>query len=169
MGNNKKEIGSRIKSIRISQGLSMEEFGKKFEPKATKGTVSNWENGNYLPNNERLKRISEIGQVSMLYLLEGKYMLSDIHMMSDDQKENFLNDFGKPILTDDFSDKRFKQAAKRFSEFIGDKNIKTEMAILLDALIDIKENKIPKDQLEKEINDISLYLAKLPFKLLNKN
>ncbi|MBM7690209.1 hypothetical protein BCR24_15575 [Enterococcus ureilyticus] len=76
--NNNKDIGTRIKSIRISLGLNMEEFGKKFDPKADKSLVSRWEKGVSKPNNDRLKRISEIGKVSMFYLLEGKLTSTDI-------------------------------------------------------------------------------------------
>lgn len=75
---NKNEIGQRIKNIRATLGLNMEEFGKKISPPATKGTISNWENGNYLPNNERLRQITEIGNVSMTYLLEGKMTFDDL-------------------------------------------------------------------------------------------
>lgn len=65
-------IGHRIKLIRRKLGLTMEDFGALFEPKASKGVVSNWENNYNLPNNERLKRISELGKVSMAYLLKGE-------------------------------------------------------------------------------------------------
>lgn len=74
---NKKEVGERIKFIRISLGLTMEEFGEKVG-KALKSNVSKWERGVSLPNNARLKQISEIGQVSMLYLLEGKLTSTDM-------------------------------------------------------------------------------------------
>lgn len=67
-----KVIGKRISDIRKSIGLTMEEFGSRMTPPASKGAVSNWENGYNLPNNERLKRIAELGNVPVLYLLEGK-------------------------------------------------------------------------------------------------
>lgn len=81
------EIGTRIKAIRINLGLTMEEFGNKFDPVANKSLVSKWESGKSLPNNERLKRISELGNVTMTYLLEGKIMLGDIHMMPKEEQE----------------------------------------------------------------------------------
>ena len=62
-------IGSRIKLIRTSLGLSMEEFGKMLRPVATKGTVSKWENGKYIPNGERLKNIAALGNTTVAYLL----------------------------------------------------------------------------------------------------
>lgn len=72
MNNKNIEIGARIKDIRISLGLTMKDFGKKFDPPASDSIVSRWERGVNLPNNERLKRIAELGNVPVLYLLEGK-------------------------------------------------------------------------------------------------
>lgn len=58
-------VGERIKSIRLNLGLSTEKFATLFNPPASKGTVSKWENGRYLPNNTRLKRIAELGHISV--------------------------------------------------------------------------------------------------------
>lgn len=94
MNNDKKsDIGSRIKSIRVSTGLTMNDFGKKLDPVATKGTVSNWEKGNYLPNNTRMKQIAELGNVSMLYLLEGKQTFYDKFPLGTDLRNaDFITD-----------------------------------------------------------------------------
>lgn len=67
-----KAIGDRIRTIRQSLGKTTDEFGKYFNPPASKGTISKWENGKYLPNNERLVKIAEIGETSVEYLLKGK-------------------------------------------------------------------------------------------------
>ena len=50
---NKIEVGQRIKNIRLSKGMTLEEFGKIFN--ATKGNVLKWEKGQSLPNPDRLK------------------------------------------------------------------------------------------------------------------
>ncbi|WP_265460080.1 helix-turn-helix domain-containing protein [Enterococcus sp. HY326] len=157
-------IGTRIKSIRISQGLTMEDFGKKFTPKATKGTVSNWENGNYLPNNERLKRIAEIGNVSMVYLLEGKYMLKDIHMMPKEEQEKLAQSRGSAFGTDS-ENEYFLQMAKKFCDSVDDDHIKKDLALLLNGLIEIKEGLIPKKQLKNELSNLSSELSKIPFRI----
>lgn len=65
------QIGNRIRTIRKSLGLSMQEFGKLFNPPASKGVVSNWENNYNKPNNERLKTIANLGGVSVDELLYG--------------------------------------------------------------------------------------------------
>ena len=66
----KKIIGSRIKSIRQEKGMTLEEFGKLFG--AGKGLVSRWENGLSIPNPERLKSIAKIGDMTVSQLLHGE-------------------------------------------------------------------------------------------------
>lgn len=68
---NPKEVGERIRNIRKSLGLSMDAFAARIDEKAKSGTVSNWETGKNLPNNERLKRIAELGNTSISSLLYG--------------------------------------------------------------------------------------------------
>lgn len=67
------EVGMRIRQIRKNiLGVSMAEFGSRIDDKAKSGTVSNWETGKNLPNNERLKRIAELGNMSVDELLYGE-------------------------------------------------------------------------------------------------
>lgn len=63
------QVGNRIKSIRLSKGLTMEEFGKHFQ--TSKGTINNWEKGRNLPNKENLLKIAEFGRISVNNLLYG--------------------------------------------------------------------------------------------------
>lgn len=65
-------IGSRIKEIRLTSSLTLEKFGKLFDPPVDKSLISRWEKGVNLPNNERLKKIAELGNVSVDYLKHGK-------------------------------------------------------------------------------------------------
>lgn len=88
----KEEVGERIRKVRTSLGLTMEQFGKKFNPEASDSIVSRWESGKSLPNNERLKQITEFGNVTMAYLLEGKYMVRDIHMMPEEEQNKIRTD-----------------------------------------------------------------------------
>lgn len=64
-----KKIGFRIKEIRQSHNKTMEEFGKIFNPPASKGVVSNWENDYNYPNDKRLIKIAKLGNVSVEELL----------------------------------------------------------------------------------------------------
>lgn len=66
-----REVGLRIKEIRLKLGCSMDEFASRIDDKAKSGTVSNWETGKNLPNNKRLNRIAELGNVSAKELLFG--------------------------------------------------------------------------------------------------
>ena len=63
----RKPIGQKIKAIRKSLGLSKLEFSKVIG--ATKSAVNNWENGYNYPNNERLKQIANLGNITVDELL----------------------------------------------------------------------------------------------------
>lgn len=65
----KRAVGMKIQMIRLSRGLTMEEFGKLFE--ANKSNVLKWEKGQHLPHLNRLKEIAEFAGITVQYLLEG--------------------------------------------------------------------------------------------------
>jgi transcriptional regulator len=65
----KKEVGRRIRQIRVSMFCTLEEFGKLF--KASKSNVSEWEKGKVLPNKERQKKLAELGRITVNELLYG--------------------------------------------------------------------------------------------------
>lgn len=66
---NKECLAAHIKIVRLSLGETMEEFGKHFVPSADKSIVSRWELGKSVPNAKRLKKITELGGVSIEFLL----------------------------------------------------------------------------------------------------
>lgn len=66
---NKSKVGARIKGIRTARGETQTEFAKAIN--ATLPAVSNWETGRNIPNNERLKSIAKIGNITTLELLYG--------------------------------------------------------------------------------------------------
>ena len=61
-------LGSRIRELRLSLGMSQIEFGNALN--VTKQSVSNWENGNIMPSVDMLERIAEKHSVSADYLLD---------------------------------------------------------------------------------------------------
>ena len=67
----KNAVGERIKLIRKKRGETLEQFGNAIGG-VLKSNVSKWERGLSLPNNERIKIIAELGNVTVDYLL-GKY------------------------------------------------------------------------------------------------
>lgn len=64
------EVGNRIKDIRLSLGLTMEEFGKLFYEHAAQSIISRWEVGKSVPNAYRLKKIAELGNTTVQELLK---------------------------------------------------------------------------------------------------
>lgn len=61
------ELSKRIKSLRLSAGMTQEEFGKKFG--IVKSTVSLYESGKSSPNDEIKKQICDYFNVSLDYLV----------------------------------------------------------------------------------------------------
>lgn len=64
------EVGTRIKKIRTDLGYSMSQFGELIS-NSPKTTVNNWERGINLPKEDKLKKISLLGKVTMNELLYG--------------------------------------------------------------------------------------------------
>ncbi|KRM06980.1 hypothetical protein FC89_GL000289 [Liquorilactobacillus ghanensis DSM 18630] len=64
-------IGENIKRIRLSLGMTMEDFGKMFTPPAAKSIVSRWEKDESLPSPKRLRKIVELGNTTIENLLHG--------------------------------------------------------------------------------------------------
>lgn len=118
------KVGQRIKFIRQKLGLTMEEFGELFEPKASKGVVSNWENNYNLPNNDRLKKIAELGKVSMGYLLNGEKadQMENLReqLLSLQKKKMEHNVYSAQIAVElgrsDLTDESRKQGEKIFND-----------------------------------------------------
>lgn len=67
----KKKIGKRIREIRKNQCNTLDQFCIRLDDSVIRGTISNWENGTYLPTLKRLEKIANIGNVSVNYLLFG--------------------------------------------------------------------------------------------------
>lgn len=84
-----KEVGKRIKTLRQAKGLSQKEFGEQLN-NANKSLVSRWEHGKNLPNNERLKAIAAIGNITVEELLYG-------NIDNDDYRDDFYNEVRKFI------------------------------------------------------------------------
>ena len=67
----KKAVGKRIFNIRNSLNLTLEQFGKLDNLKASKSIVLRWENGTSLPNRSRLETTAKIGNITLNELLYG--------------------------------------------------------------------------------------------------
>ncbi|WP_277630364.1 helix-turn-helix domain-containing protein [Atopococcus tabaci] len=87
---NNREVGKRIKSIRMALGMTLEEFGERIDKTASKSNVNHWEAGRSIPKPSRIKRIAEIGNISTDELLYGKQ--GETHELV------FLEDYEKEVL-----------------------------------------------------------------------
>lgn len=92
-------IGDRIKNIRLSLGLSMEEFGLKYF-ETSKGTVSNWEKGRNLPNKKNLKIIAQLGDMTVEDLFFDKKAVGARIRKIRLEKGMTLEEFGKLMGAD---------------------------------------------------------------------
>ena len=100
---NKKELGERIKKIRLELGDTTEVFGKRFDPQANRSLVSAWENGRYIPNPERLKSLAELGGISVNELLYGdmkNFISSYFDKKIFEYKEKYEDSFYGSMLND---------------------------------------------------------------------
>ncbi|GBD80494.1 hypothetical protein TEHD86_0241 [Tetragenococcus halophilus subsp. halophilus] len=86
----KYEVGKRIKTLRLSKGMTLEQFGELFDPQASKSIVSRWESGKSMPSNERLRIISDELDISMRYLLYGEKTVAEI-VKSEGGLENLVS------------------------------------------------------------------------------
>ncbi|MCK1998144.1 helix-turn-helix transcriptional regulator [Psychrobacillus psychrodurans] len=88
----KKDVGKRIKAIRNKGNWTLEEFGVLVS-NASKGLVSNWENGVNLPSEKRLKLVAILGNTKVDWLLYGEL---------EDYLRKVFSVFDIPYLDDDF-------------------------------------------------------------------
>lgn len=95
------ELGNRIKAIRMKLGKNQTEFGNMFDPPAPKGAVSRWEHGGS-PNKKRLKKIADLGGISVEFLVNGapSLTLAEIKELSNRVKRGTATDFDKSQLKD---------------------------------------------------------------------
>ncbi|EXJ24418.1 Transcriptional regulator, XRE family [Alkalibacterium sp. AK22] len=83
---NKKQLGKRIKDIRVNScNSTMEEFGNLVG--AGKSNVSRWERGENIPNDLTLKKIAELGNISVEYLLYGDVREYFYNVIYENSKE----------------------------------------------------------------------------------
>ncbi|WKF78577.1 helix-turn-helix domain-containing protein [Lactiplantibacillus plantarum] len=101
------EIGKRIKSIRVSLGMDLSSFGNSISPKASASIASRWERGINLPNNQRLKSIALLGNVSADYLLHGSSITgSTIESLAKKYKRGTITPDEKRLINEALLDFR---------------------------------------------------------------
>ncbi|MGM0197733.1 helix-turn-helix domain-containing protein [Enterococcus sp. DIV1314a] len=89
---NPSEAGKRIKQLRLSCGLTMEELGKKLE-NSPRATISNWERGTNLPNPQKLKLLSTITNSAIDWIKWGTLEEYITSYLIDRGYELYIKDF----------------------------------------------------------------------------
>ena len=153
----KKAVGSRIKQIRMNKGYTLEAFGKLFN--VSKSNVLKWEQGQSLPNKERLANISKIADMTVNELLYGsihEYLENNIDIFF--RNNNILNSEMKSFFINDRKAiERAKEKAK--SENIDINDIESLNRICNDIIMEIKRrpSKI-RDNIAYKSNELNLIL-----------
>lgn len=146
-----KEVGHRIRSIRKEKGLTMEAFGTLIGG-VKKSAVGNWERGDNLPNNERLKKIAELGRISVDELLYGsldEYAKLLLNQLQDKLEEDeSINDiFVKPIMNQAINYlhplRDYVPLEERFKD---KKHLKTKFDAYINSIIDGFKNLETREQ-----------------------
>ena len=153
----KKAVGSRIKQIRMNKAYTLEAFGKLFN--VSKSNVLKWEQGQSLPNKERLANISKIADMTVNELLYGsihEYLENNIDIFF--RNNNILNSEMKSFFINDRKAiERAKEKAK--SENIDINDIESLNRICNDIIVEIKRrpSKI-RDNIAYKSNELNLIL-----------
>ena len=121
---NKRNVGLRIRQIRNSLNLTLEEFGKIFSSdvnnklNAGKSNVSTWERGDSLPNKQRLDIIAKKGNMTVNELLYGsidEFLANNLVSILEYQTGNKVS-----------SNEEYSIARLQFKKWLEDRHITLE-------------------------------------------
>lgn len=89
------DLGRKIKELRMNKGLTMEEFGKLFDPYVSTGTVHTWENNRYIPGLGHLKMIADIAGKSVSEFVYGVPSANTIKQLVKylEKQEEIFNEY----------------------------------------------------------------------------
>lgn len=175
---NKKEVGERIRFIRLNRGYTIQGFGDLFG--ASRGNVQAWEMGACLPNKRRLQKIAQMANIGVTELLYGNQNNRDQEVAEVLQKKPNKKEVGKRIFS---IRKNMNLTLEQFGLIlqVGRSNVSQwELGKVLprrEKSIEIaKLGKISVEELlygkEKEIKDLKIRLLNLPteerIKLINE-
>jgi DNA-binding helix-turn-helix protein len=113
---NKKAVGSRIKQIRTNKGYTLEAFGKLFN--VSKSNVLKWEQGQSLPNKERIVNICKIADLTVNELLYGsidEFLDNNLQDLLEYQEGNTIS-----------SPEEYSIARQQLKKWLEDRNITLE-------------------------------------------
>lgn len=164
---NKKNVGMRIKSIRKEKGLTLEEFGK-FIDKASKGLVGNWERGDNLPNNARLKMIAQFGEISVNELLHGDFKSFCFNLFDETILEMKNNDpsfddsaFNEGVAKEQFFNEMYTRMLSHGYGYDNESDIKRIFSIYLPEASNILIGTDSKKAIEFVERKLNLFISEV--------
>lgn len=100
------EIKDRIKKLRLEKKLNQPELARIMN--VSKQTISNWENGNRIPDTLTIKKLADFFNVSTDYILGKDNQLSslsntvieEIKLNVNNERNKFINHLSKQIAKD---------------------------------------------------------------------
>lgn len=169
-----KKIGQRINVLRLSKGLTMNEFGSLIDSNVKSGTVTNWESGKNAPNKKRLKRIADLFGISVDFLLNGNHMTTDeiqnfykqisskSNLTSEEKMIARELSIENKVVISNTTDQLNKESHKIFKDDFFN-NLTPEESVLANQVAilfnHVSNNEPPKDFLK----DLSVYLAGITY------
>lgn len=124
-------LGNKIKSIRMEKGLTLEEFGKKFN--TSKVTIYNWEIGRNAPNKKNLAILADLAGISVDELLYGT-------------REELISKGVKDGLQD-FFDRSDNQGYKREDYQANKEKYITLLSDLIEEFTQLSESVLPYEEI----------------------
>lgn len=157
---NKKDVGLRIKKIRLTHNYTMESFGKLIG--APKSAVNNWEKGRNLPSSERLEKIAILANTNVESIIFGSFA----EQVNDYLLDLLLNfDDSNVWLSDDLSNYLdFYEQHSKFKNFSSEKIAKSGLSERRDMALKGLSHLVIKKILESDKN-----IDVLTPELINKN
>ena len=162
---NKKEVGQRIKFIRLNRGYTIQGFGDLFG--ASRGNVQAWESGACLPNKRRLQKIAQMANIDVTELLYGNQNNRDQEVAGVLQKKPNKKEVGKRIFS---IRKNMNLTLEQFGLILqvsvwelGKSLPRREKSIEIAKLGKISVEELLYGK-EKEIKDLKIRLLNLPTK-----
>ena len=89
--NIKKEIGARMRQLRLEIGLTQEELANKLVSVKGKSSIANYENGSNLPSDEVKFKMCELFNCSLDYLMCKSYIRNPQKIQLDDMDIAFAS------------------------------------------------------------------------------
>ena len=131
------EVGNRIRNIRLGLGLTTEEFGKLFDEPAAQSIISRWEVGKSVPNANRIKKIAELGNVTVQELLKEDdyinvgYAIKELRESYRETQQQFADRIGiSRTYLNDLENNRKSSSVRTLNQIADKLNMKLDIRFI---------------------------------------